>query len=109
MSLGGHSVLVPGGALLGPTSLTITEPASNIVVLRIQANDAQHFQFEAPVLVTISYARCHRRSLDQGALEVWYIDEATGELLENMGGVDNPLLRTVSFWTNHLSGYAIAE
>ena len=109
VALDGHSVQVPGGALLAPTTLTITEPASNNVVLRIQANGAQHFQFETPVLVTISYARCTRNSIDRGALQVWYIDEETGELLENMGGFDDKLLRTVSFWTSHLSGYAIAE
>jgi hypothetical protein len=40
---------------------------------------------------------------------VWYIDPATGTLLENMLGVDNKLTRTITFSTGHLSGYAVAN
>ena len=109
VSLGGHSIQIPGGGLLGPTTITVTEPASQYVEIDIQAGAAEHFDFQLPMLVTISYARCGRTDIDRIPLQVWYIDPVTHELLENMGGVDNKLLRTVSFWTNHLSGYAIAE
>jgi hypothetical protein len=109
VSLNGHSILIPDGGLLEPTGITLTEPASQFMEIGIQAGDAEHFVFELPVLVTISYARCGRSNIDRTPLEVWYIDPVTHELLENMGGVDNKLLKTVSFWTTHLSGYAIAE
>ena len=33
----------------------------------------------------------------------------TKQPLENMGGIDNKLLKTVTFVTPHLSGYAIAN
>ena len=42
-------------------------------------------------------------------LTAWYIDPTTHELLEPMCGIDNPLTRAISFWTDHFSGYAIAE
>jgi hypothetical protein len=109
VSLDGHSIRIPGAGLLDPTEITITEPASQYMEIGIQAGDTEHFVFERHVLVTISYARCNRGDIDRQPLQVWYIDPVTYELLENMNGVDNKLLRTVSFWTTHLSGYAIAE
>ena len=109
VTVNGHSVLVPEGALDEPTSIQITEPASQYVEIGLQANGLEHFDFELPVLVTVSYARCSRSNLFGRELEVWYIDQTTHELLEPMGGIDDKLTRTVSFWTDHFSGYAIAE
>jgi hypothetical protein len=40
---------------------------------------------------------------------VWYIDSDTKAMLEPMGGVDNKLLKTITFTTGHLSGYAVAN
>ncbi|HUF13752.1 MAG TPA: hypothetical protein VMN78_11675 [Longimicrobiales bacterium] len=34
---------------------------------------------------------------------------ATGALLQNMGGVDDKENRTVTFRTDHFSGYAVAN
>jgi hypothetical protein len=109
VSLGGHSVQVPLGGLLSTTEIQITEPASQYVEVGLGANGLEHFQFELPVRVTISYARCSRSNLDLRPLEVWYIDPTTHELIEPMGGIDDKLNRTVTFWTDHFSGYAIAE
>jgi hypothetical protein len=104
----GHSVQVPAGALLGPTLIRITEPASRFVEISVRANRLEHFIFELPVLVTISYARCPRWSVRR-RLEVWHIDPETHELLEPMGGFDNRITRSISFFTDHFSGYAIAD
>ena len=109
LGVGGHSIQVPGGALLGSTDFTLTAPASQYVEISIRANGAEHFEFEQPVQVTISYARCNRSNIDSRPLQVWYIDETTKELIAPMGGIDNKLLKTVTFWTDHFSGYAIAE
>jgi hypothetical protein len=109
VSLAGHSVQVPLGGLLSDTEIQITEPASQYLEVALGANGLEHFEFELPVLVTISYARCSRSNLDLRPLEVWYIDPATHELIEPMGGIDDKLTRSVSFWTDHFSGYAIAE
>ena len=109
VSLNGHSVQVPLGGLLSPTDIQITEPASQYLEIALRANGAEHFDFELPVLVTISYGRCSRSNLELRELEVWYIDQETHELIEPMGGIDDKLTRTISFWTDHFSGYAIAE
>jgi hypothetical protein len=109
VSLRGHSVSVPLGALLTTTTIGITEPASRYMMIDLSANGLDHFQFQAPLTVTLSYARCTRGNIDKGPLSVWLIDPATGELLAHMGGVDNKLTRTITFLTDHFSGYAIAN
>jgi hypothetical protein len=107
VSVGGTSISIPAGALLSPVSLTVTVPESNLMEIDISVSGTEHFLFELPVVVTLSYARCNRNNL--GALSVWYIDSETKEPLENMGGINNPLLKTITFVTPHLSGYAIAN
>ena len=47
--------------------------------------------------------------VDAAPLTVWYIDSETKAPLENMGGVDEKLTRTITFVTSHLSEYAIAN
>jgi hypothetical protein len=108
VSLNGHAIVIPQGALLAPTLITVTEPASRYVEVSIRANGAEHFQFNSPVFVVISYARC-RRTL-QHPLEAWHIDEITKQPLERMTvSYDDEINRKVAFITPHLSGYAIAE
>lgn len=109
VSLRGHSVSLPLAAVLAPTSIGLAEPASQFMQLDLSANGQDHFQFRAPVTVTISYARCSRSNIDKGPLSVWLIDSSTGALLRNMGGVDDKVNRTITFDTDHFSGYAIAN
>ena len=109
VTLGGHSVHVPVGAVLGPTTLTLIEPASNHMEIAVHAGGAEHFSFLAPVTITISYARCTRANIDKDSLTVWHVDEETGAFLEHMGGTDDKDARTVTFGTDHLSGYVIAN
>jgi hypothetical protein len=42
-------------------------------------------------------------------LTVWHINPQTKQLLTNMGGVNDAGLRRITFTTDHLSGYAIAQ
>lgn len=109
VSLDGHSVVIPAGALTMPTLITLTVPASNLMEIEIHANDFESFLFEMPVQITLSYERCTRSNLDHATLTAWYIDTETGELLENMGGVDDKAARTVTFESGHLSGWVIAN
>jgi hypothetical protein len=108
VSVGETSISIPAGALLSPVELTVTVPQSNLMEIDISVSGTEHFVFELPVVVTVSYARCNR-NLSFTPLSVWYIDSATKEPLENMGGVDDKLLKTITFTTPHLSGYAIAN
>lgn len=108
VTAGGTSISIPAGALLSPVEVTVTVPASNYMEVDISVSGTEHFLFEAPVVVTLSYARCNR-NLSLTPLTVWHIDPATHELLEDVGGVDNKLLKTITFTTGHLSGWGVAN
>jgi hypothetical protein len=109
VSAGGTSIAIPANALLGDALVTVTVPASRFVEVDISVAGSEHFEFEVPVVVTMSYARCARGNIDLSPLAAWYIDSDTKQLLERMPSIDNKLLRTVTFTTPHLSGYAIAN
>ena len=109
VNVGATSIEIPAGALLGSSTVTVTVPASKYMEVDISVEGVEHFVFELPVVVTLSYARCNRNNMDALPLSVWYVDSETKDLLEPMGGVDNKLLRTITFTTGHLSGYAIAN
>jgi hypothetical protein len=110
ISIGGMSVLFPAGALLGPTNVTLTVPASRYVEIDIQTDGPNQFLDELlRPTVTISYARCgFRLDLLFRLVSAWYIDSATKALLEKQISIDNKLTRTVTFRPSHFSGYAIA-
>ena len=109
VNVGSTSIQIPAGALLSPATVTVTVPASNYMEVDISVQGVEHFIFELPVVVTLDYGRCNRSNIDARPLSVWYIDSESKDLLEPMGGVDNKLLRTITFTTGHLSGYAVAN
>lgn len=109
INLGATSVQIPAGALLETVTVNVSEPASQFMEIDVSVAGVEHFVFELPVVVTLSYARCNRKDINQRPLSVWYIDSDTHELLEPMGGVDDKLTRTVTFVTPHFSGYAVAN
>ena len=109
LTAGGMSVSIPAGALLSTVTVTLTVPASNNVEIDVSVAGTEHFVFEQPIVVTMSYARCARSNIDLAPISAWYFDPATGKLLEQMPGVDDKLLRTVTFSTGHLSGYILAN
>lgn len=110
LSLGGNTVVVPLGALLGPATIELTIPASRYLEVELTAkdNDGNSVVFQQPIVVTIDYSRCSRSDVFWKLLSVWYINSDTKELLENMGGLDNKLLEKITFITPHFSGFAIA-
>jgi hypothetical protein len=108
LALGTTRVIIPANALLAPTQLHLTIPASSNVEIDVSAEGTDHFLFEAPIFVSIDYGRCGS-SLDASTLSVWHIEPSSHVLLENMGGIDLKLFHTITFATGHLSGYAIAD
>ena len=108
VALGGNVVSVPLGAILGLTEIEIEVPASEHMLVELKANGQEHWQFLSPVTVTIDYGRCAIGLLDP-PVTVWHVDPQSGELLEHMGGVDNRAAKTITFLTDHFSGYAIAN
>jgi hypothetical protein len=109
VSAGGTTITIPAGALLGPTNVTVTVPASNYMEVDISVEGADHFLFELPVAVTVSYARCASFRTFFGFVKAWHIDSETKALLEAMPSVDDKVARSVTFTTGHLSGYALAN
>ncbi len=109
VSVGGHSVALPFGAVSLPTLITLRAPASSHVEIDVTANDLPSFIFGRPVSITIDYSRCPAEATAGATLTVWHIDPLTKALLEPMGGIDDPVRRRITFQTGHLSGYAIAQ
>ena len=108
VSLGGTRVVLPASAVLSPTTIELTIPASRYMEVEITANGGQHFDFLRSVLVTIDYSRCGSTPTFQ-PLTAWYIDSDSKALLERMLSIDNKFTRSVTFVTGHLSGYALAN
>lgn len=109
LALGNTRVVIPENAVLSLTPFKLKVPASRLVEISVRGGDAEHFLFLQPVLVQIDYGRCAGSLGLLKPISVWHIDESSKALLENMGGTDLRLLHTISFYTGHLSGYAVAE
>lgn len=109
VELRGHRVDLPTGAVLGPTTIGLAEPASQYMMIDLSANGQDHFQFHEPLTITIDYSRCTRANIDKGPLSVWLVDPTTGALLQHMGGTDDKATQRITFQTDHFSGYAIAN
>lgn len=107
LELNGHRLHVPKGAVRGPTRFDLTVPASNYMEVRVHANGQQSFNFHTPATLTVDYSRCTRSNVDGEQLRIFVVDETTGEILEDLGGVDDKISRTVTVVTPHLSGYSI--
>lgn len=107
--LNNHRLNLPMLAVVQPTQFGMETPASNYMELDVRANGAQSYQFREAVTITIDYSRCTRTNIDKAPLTVWQIDPETKALIENMGGVDDKTNRTITFETDHLSTYSIAQ
>jgi hypothetical protein len=109
ISLGGHSVYFPPGAVREPVEVKLTVPASKYVEVDIQVNGQEHYRLARPVLATLSYARCGATAWRNRPLSVWHVDGHTRRPLERMASLDDRASRSVTFVTNHFSGYALAD
>jgi hypothetical protein len=108
VSVGHFSMWVPPGAVRTPTRFTFEVPASQYLEVEIHAAGVAHYQFRHPVRVTLDYSRCGR-DFQASTLDAWYIDSSTKALLTPMRGAHNRGKHSLVFWTDHLSGYALAE
>lgn len=106
VSLHGHSIYFPPGAVREPVEVKLTVPASPYVEVDIQVNGQEHYRLARPVLATLSYERCDGEAL-QGRLAVAHVDGRSRRLLQRMSSLHDEANRSVSFVTNHFSGYVI--
>lgn len=104
-----HELNLPSQALSSPKEFRVAAPISNYMELSVNEAEQGSFQFNKPVTITIDYSRCTRSNIDRAPLSVWQIDPATKALLEFMGGVDDKENRTITFSTDHLSTFSIAQ
>jgi hypothetical protein len=109
LHVAGHRLTVPPDVLTEATSFTLYAPAGQEVRLELSAQGAEHYQFAAPVVVTISYDRCRRQRPSASIASAWYIDDS-GETLrvEPMRGKDDRKRKAVTFPTTHFSTYVVA-
>lgn len=108
VSVAGHQLVIPPMAVTLPTQFNVTVPASQYLRVDVTAGDGQHYQFQKPVTLTLSYARCSRSNIDKESLRIFYVDDAN-VILQDMGGTDDKAARTVTTGTDHLSGYVIGQ
>jgi hypothetical protein len=105
----GTSIVLPAGSVLLGTLIRVTVPASTYMEVDVTANDLATFLFLKSVTITIDYSRCPASVIAGKTLTVWHINSQTKALIQNMNGVNDPVQRRISFTTDHLSGYAIAQ
>jgi hypothetical protein len=106
IEVGAARLELPAGAVSRLTAFVVSVPAGDRLQVDAHALGLTSFHFRAPARITVSYARCG--DVD-GPLRAWYVDDSTGALLEDMGGVTDPVAKTHTFETKHLSGYVIAN
>ena len=105
----GTSISLPPGSLPLSTLISVTVPASTYMEVDITAGGLPVFLFLKTVTVTIDYSRCPTSVTAGKTLSVWHINTQTKALIANMGGVNDAVQRRMTFTTDHLSGYAIAQ
>lgn len=107
--LANHSLTLPLLAVTGPQVFTLTDPAGKYMLLDLKANGQESFGFDEPATITIDYSRCTRSNIDKSELSVWKVDPETKALLRHMGGTDDKTARTITFTTDSLSVYSLAN
>ena len=83
--------------------------ATSRVEVEAHAIGYEHYQFAAPVTITVDYARCGEMDDADRPLRAWYVDGSSTTALEDMGGVADRDARTLTFRTPHFSVYMLAE
>jgi hypothetical protein len=108
ISLDGHRLVVPPGAVHRHVRFTMSVPASREVIVDVSADGRSHFTFARPAILTISYARCSGQPLEPAKLRVWFVHEQSHRFLQEMSADADENAHTLSFAIRHLSTYAVA-
>jgi len=104
ISAGPHSLVIPPGALLSPTTITMTAPTGlGVNAVKFQP---EGLRFTAPAALTMSYANC---SLLGKLLpkRIAYTDDNLN-IISYLLSLDNLLSKNVTGKVNHFSDYVIA-
>jgi len=104
ISAGPHTLVIPPGALLNPTTITMTAPTGlGVNAVKFQP---EGLRFIAPAALTMSYANC---SLLGKILpkRIAYTDDNLN-IISYLLSLDNLLSKYVTGKVNHFSDYVIA-
>jgi hypothetical protein len=104
ISAGPHTLVIPPGALLNPTTITMTAPTGlGVNAVKFQP---EGLRFIAPAALTMSYANC---SLLGKLLpkRIAYTDNNLN-IISYLLSLDNLLSKYVTGKVNHFSDYVIA-
>jgi hypothetical protein len=104
----GASITIPAGAVPEPTLFEVVVPVSKYLETDIHAVGVEHYVFQQPASITLNLARCPGALPGGASPQGAYIDTATDQVLELMGGSYDLLNHKVTFRTGHLSGYVVA-
>lgn len=109
IGVNGHELLVPKGALSSPQRFQMEVRSSPHLVVSFRAEGHEHFQFNAPVFLTLNYSRCESDAESAPELRMYYVDAASLSILEDVGGVMDTGANSVTAATDHLSDYAVGS
>jgi hypothetical protein len=104
ISAGPHTLVIPPGALLAPTSITMTAPTGlGVNAVKFQP---EGLRFVAPAVLTMSYSNC---SLLGKILpkRIAYTDDNLN-ILYYLLSLDNLLSKRVTGKVDHFSDYVVA-
>jgi len=104
ISAGPHTLVIPPGALLNPTTITMTAPTGlGVNAVKFQP---EGLRFIAPAVLTMSYSNC---SLLGKLLpkRIAYTDDNLN-ILSYLLSLDNLFSKNVTGKVNHFSDYVVA-
>ncbi len=109
LSLNGHSLMVPVGALAQPTRFTMTTAPGTAIEVELTAQDVRTgvpvLVFPTPLRLTLSYAGA--KVSDPGALLLgWVLD---GQVMSVQASDVDRAHKTVSAWVYHFTQWAICN
>ena len=104
ISAGPHSLVIPPGALLNPTTITMTAPTGlGVNAVKFQP---EGLRFIAPAVLTMSYSNCSLlgRLLPK---RIAYTDDNLN-IISYLLSLDNLFSKYVTGKVNHFSDYVVA-
>lgn len=102
VTLRGHQLRVPAGAVTGPTGFTLSIPGTDRVEVDVVASGP----ISGTVELTIIYAGCS--NLPKEALKIWRLD-ANGNPGDDLGGIDDRRNKRITTSLDHLTGFAVGS
>jgi hypothetical protein len=101
--VGGHTLVIPQGALRTPVQITAEAPADFVASVSFQP---EGLQFQRDARLTLDYSRCPAGRLQLGKHVAYTTDRL--QILELLLSVDDILRMKVSADLEHFSRYAVA-